>query len=95
MGAQPELPTFLIEVIAIGTHALSTDCPSGPAEILENGKWGRLVPVGNVEALAGAIIETLKQAPVNHVRQRGTATLYTLSYIVERYLEVLNVGRIV
>jgi len=89
------LPNVLIEAMAVETPVIATDCPSGPREILEDGKWRRLVPVGDVKALAGAIIETLKQAPVNHVRQRGMATLYILSYIVERYLEVLNVGRIV
>lgn len=40
------LPTVLIEALALGTTVVATDCPSGPAEILEGGHWGRLVPVG-------------------------------------------------
>jgi glycosyltransferase involved in cell wall biosynthesis len=49
----------LLEAMACGTPIVSTDCPAGPSEILEGGKWGRLVPVGDVQALAGAILETL------------------------------------
>jgi glycosyltransferase involved in cell wall biosynthesis len=55
------LPNVLIQSMACGTPVVSTDCPSGPSEILENGKWGRLVPVGDVNALSLAIIESLNE----------------------------------
>ncbi|WP_375791934.1 glycosyltransferase [Paraburkholderia fungorum] len=43
------------EAMALGTPALSTDCPTGPRDLLEGGKAGLLVPPGDVDAMAGAI----------------------------------------
>lgn len=53
------LPTVLIEAMACGAKVVSTDCPSGPSEILEGGKWGGLVPVGDSAALGIAISDAL------------------------------------
>ncbi len=55
------LPTVIIEALACGVPVVSTNCKSGPAEILENGKYGTLVPVGDPEALAHAIIDNLNR----------------------------------
>jgi glycosyltransferase involved in cell wall biosynthesis len=53
----------LVEALTCGCPVVSTDCPSGPSEILENGKWGKLVPVGDARAMADAILETLDNPP--------------------------------
>ncbi|MCC5811257.1 MAG: glycosyltransferase [Ectothiorhodospiraceae bacterium] len=68
----------IIEAMACGTPVVSTDCPSGPAEALENGRYGRLVAIGDVEAMAAAISTTLDQPPSREglweaVRENDTA----------------------
>ena len=53
------LPTVLLEAMACGALVLSTDCQTGPKEILQNGKCGILVPVGDVKKMKAALLETL------------------------------------
>lgn len=66
-------PGVLIESMACGTPVVSTDAPYGPAEILENGRWGRLTPVGDVEAMAQAILDSLagNSVPAEALRRRA------------------------
>lgn len=52
-------PNALVESIVCGTPVISFDSPSGPAELLENGRWGRLIAVGDTDALGNAILESL------------------------------------
>jgi glycosyltransferase involved in cell wall biosynthesis len=79
----------LVEAMACGTQVVSTDCPSGPAEILENGKYGRLVPVGDAQALAQAIAAALDDPyPVEMLRQRARA--FSVDAAADKYLDLLN-----
>lgn len=78
------------EAMAVGTPVVSTNCPSGPAEILVNGKYGNLVSVGDVDGLANAILETLK-TPTNSQFLQERALDFTVDNVVDQYLKVLGV----
>jgi glycosyltransferase involved in cell wall biosynthesis len=79
----------LVEAMACGTPVLSTDCPSGPAEILDRGRVGPLVPVGNVSALAAAMEHALRVSP-DGVALRARASEYSLDRAVARYRDVMG-----
>jgi glycosyltransferase involved in cell wall biosynthesis len=81
------LPTVLIEALALGTLVVSTNCPSGPAEILQGHKEF-LVPVGDANALARAILCLLENPSRPHI----DISPYTLSHALELYLRTLEVG---
>ena len=67
------LPTVLVEALACGCPCVSTDCPSGPAEILQDGEFGVLVPVGDSEALAEAMERVLDAPPDRRLLQQRAA----------------------
>jgi glycosyltransferase involved in cell wall biosynthesis len=85
------LPTVLIEALAVGTRVVSTDCESGPAEILSNGQYGKLVPVGDINAMAEAILRSLEEPPNSEALQRRAAE-FSLEKAVTQYRQVLQVG---
>lgn len=82
------LGNVLVEALACGCPVVSTDCPSGPREILEDGKWGRLVPVGDRDRLAEAISETLDELP-DKERLRRRAMDFTVKQSADEYLSML------
>ena len=81
-------PNVLVQAMACGTPVVSTDCRSGPVEILDHGKWGRLVPVGGWRSMATAILESLEES-VTADRLVSRASTYSVGSSVDRYLEVL------
>jgi glycosyltransferase involved in cell wall biosynthesis len=81
----------LVEAMACGCPVLSTDCPGGPREILDHGKFGRLVPVGDVSALTEAILEELSKKPdLERLKQR--ADYFSAERSIQAYLQVLFPG---
>ena len=82
-------PNVLAQAMACGTPVVSTDCRSGPSEILEDGKWGHLVPVGDWRAMAEAILGTLDH-PIQSDRLVLRASAFSAEASVDRYLEILS-----
>ena len=77
--------------MACGTPVVSTDCRSGPDEILEGGRWGRLVPVGDVDALAKAMTEVLDTPRDQLPDVRARARDFEQERAVDAYLRLLGV----
>ena len=84
------LPGVLIEAMACGAPVVSTNCPSGPDEILEGGRWGKLVPVGDVEALASAMAEVLITPGEQLPDVRLRAADFEQERAVDAYLRILG-----
>jgi glycosyltransferase involved in cell wall biosynthesis len=82
----------LTEAMALGVPVVSTDCPSGPAEMLDGGRFGPLVAVGDDAALAGAMLRALANPPDPAVL-RAAVGEYWVDVSARRYLEVLGLGR--
>ncbi|BCX88767.1 N-acetylgalactosamine-N,N'-diacetylbacillosaminyl-diphospho-undecaprenol 4-alpha-N-acetylgalactosaminyltransferase [Methylomarinovum tepidoasis] len=82
-------PGVLVEAMACGCPVVSTDCPSGPRELLENGRLAPLVPVGDDQALAGAMQQAL-QTPADIAALRQKAWRYTPARAVTEYLQILR-----
>ncbi|KQU95119.1 glycosyltransferase [Devosia sp. Root105] len=79
----------LIEAMAAGVPVVSTDAPHGPREILADGKYGTLTPVGDVDALADAMGATLER-PTDAALLRGRAADYTVERIGDQYEALLR-----
>ncbi len=82
------LPSVLIEALPWGVPIIATDCPSGPSEILAEGRHGRLVPVGDSAALAAAIVDALD----GRIAPPGPDAWapFTIEAVTDRYLSVLG-----
>jgi glycosyltransferase involved in cell wall biosynthesis len=78
----------IIEAMACGTPIVATDCESGPAEILQNGEYGRLVAPGDANALAQALHETLDER-AQHSRLEQRAQDFSVARVVEHYTRIL------
>lgn len=85
------LPNVLIQAMACGSPVIASDCPTGPSDILKGGRYGKLVPVGDVGAFANAIQEIVSR---NRLNSRASAAphldRYNAELIANRYLEYVK-----
>lgn len=87
------MPNVLVEAAALGTPIVATDCPSGPRELLDDGRGGELVPVGDAEALADAICRQLthpERAQEQIQRIQPKLEAFSPEYAGEQYLKLLD-----
>jgi glycosyltransferase involved in cell wall biosynthesis len=83
------LPGALIEALANGTPVVATDCPSGPAEILDGGRFGRLVSPDDPEALAEALLAALQGGDTGQDPQVWLQQ-FAVDTVVDRYLDLMD-----
>lgn len=86
------LPGTLIQAMAVGTPVVSTNCKSGPDEILGGGIYGKIVSVGDVEAMAWAILTELKEKDERAekiTKGKERAGLFTIEKSLEKYASML------
>lgn len=83
-------PNVLVQAMACGLPVVSTDCPTGPREILADGRWGRLVPVDDAGALAMAMVETLDDPTPRDFNERLVA--YQPDRVLGQYMSALNLS---
>lgn len=80
------------EAMAVGTPVVATDCPHGPAEIIQHGESGLLVPPGDPRALAEAILRVLRDGALRQrlaEQGRKRSEAFTAPAIAEQYARVL------
>lgn len=82
------LPNALIQALALGARIVATDCPSGPREILQDGRYGRLVPVGDVDALARALVAALDD-PATSIPEEAIEP-FRVEQVSRKYLALLE-----
>ncbi|MFL0810118.1 MAG: glycosyltransferase [Agarilytica sp.] len=83
------MPLVLMEALAMGTPVVATDCPSGPREILQGGKYGGLVPMQDEKSLAQAIVNDIQEPP-SRKTLRQAAEPYLVSNATDAYLRCMG-----
>lgn len=84
------LANVVIEAMAVGTPVIATDCPHGPAEALDHGRFGTLIPVGDVDRLSAAMLDVLRKRP--EPVPPAWLDQFTSRHAADRYLQLLSVA---
>jgi glycosyltransferase involved in cell wall biosynthesis len=84
------LPNVLVEAMECGCTPVATDCPTGPREVLQDGKYGALVPVRDPAAMAAAIIAALDH-PVSPELLREAIQPFTEAQVIQRHRASLGI----
>jgi len=83
------MPSVLVQAMALGTPVVATNCPHGPAELLENGKLGRLVPLDDDKAFAQALIRAYLDPPSGELMNSAT-NRYDAAIATEGYMGLID-----
>lgn len=80
----------IVEAMSLGLPIAATDCPTAPREVLSDGRYGRLVPVGDARELARAMREALA-APQDRDTQKARAAEFSVARAADAFLDALGI----
>lgn len=83
------LPNVLVEAMMAGCPVIATDCPTGPREVLDDGRFGLLVPVGDVQGLAAAI-STMLESPTDPALLAEAVRAFTAEAVLAAHFDALG-----
>ena len=86
------LPNVLLEALALKKYIISTNCPTGPSEILSNGKGGGLVKVNDYRSIAKKVLEFSNNKKINKKVNHASKALKRFNYSnnLDKYLRLVN-----
>lgn len=87
------LPNVLVEAMRCGCSPVATDCPTGPREVLQDGRYGYLVPMADSEALAAGIVQSLR-SPISVDTLRHGVREFQADAVLKRHADLLGLGRL-
>jgi glycosyltransferase involved in cell wall biosynthesis len=85
------MPNVLVEAMMCGCTPVSTNCPTGPRELLQNGKYGYLVPVSDPIAMAAAIEQALDN-PIPDSLLREAVKPFAEHEVIKKHFDILGIG---